>query len=96
MPLLSTSCICLYPPGLLSLSMDCFLFSLPVNWFLGLLLDLWLTLLYLIHNKQETLRLKVCARAEPQQSKKQVFSSIQSQGWQCDQISCNIPPFLSK
>lgn len=41
---------------------------------------------------QKVLGLKVCARADPQQETG--FSSSQSQGSQCDQVSCNISPTL--
>lgn len=58
--------------------------SLPVTWLLALPPDLPSTLFSSC--LQKALVLKVCARDEPQQG----FSSLQSWGWQCDQISCNI------
>jgi hypothetical protein len=65
--------LCVYwSPDFLLLSTIFPLCSLPVNWLLALPLDLWLTLFNPVHNKQEALGLKVCARAEPHNNYKQV------------------------
>ena len=63
----STSCASPYLSSRLPLSLYGFLLcSLLVNWLLALTLDLWLTLFNTIYNKEKSLGLKVCVRAELQ------------------------------
>lgn len=49
-----------------------FLGSLPVNLFLAVPPDLWLTLCNTVYKKQQVLGLEVCARDEPYHNKKKV------------------------
>lgn len=86
MSLLSTSCASLCPSSWFPFTLyGLFLCSLPVKWLLALPLGLWSTLFHLVCKKQKALGLKVWATPQLQTG----LSSIQSQGPQCEQISCN-------